>query len=101
MKSDFAIITLVFLLSGCAASDFRDVRSASLKLQLGMTEAEAINVVGSPPDTAELGTCGADTKEGGWTCRTLTFQNAFDLHRLIVHEALVDKAWRVSSWHTF
>jgi hypothetical protein len=98
MKYASAIIPFILLLAGCDAADLRDIRSASLKLQQGMTEVEAINVVGFPPDSADLGTCGTNTKKGAWTCRTLTFNGLGNNHRLMVIEALVDKVWRVNSW---
>jgi hypothetical protein len=97
MKFFLLSIPLLVLLSSCDAADFRDVKSASLKLKQGMTEAQAINVIGFEPDSAELDTCGAKTKKGEWTCRTLTFSGLYD-DDLIITEALAGKVWRINNW---
>lgn len=106
MKSVLATIPLIMLLVGCDAADLLDVRSAnlrsaSLKLKQGMTEATAINIVGFAPDSADLGTCGTNTKKGAWTCKTLTFKSLGNDKQLMVREALVKGVWRVNSWNVY
>lgn len=97
MKLIFAIIPSIVLLAGCSPAMLRDVKSASLQLQLGMTEKEAITVVGFPPNMAELSTCGEKTKSGAWTCRKLTFEGLGN-EELSVLEYHEKGTWRVNSW---
>lgn len=99
MKSFFTIVPLIVLLSGCDDATYRNVKAASLKLQQGMTEAEAISAIGFPPDSAELKTCGTRTKSGSWSCRILTFHSLNNRQELRVEEALVGDVWRVNSWY--
>lgn len=82
----------------------QDWGPASLRLQEGMTEKEAIQAVGYTPSKAEIHTCGSQSNGGSWDCRILTFGNiAFGNidSKLNIIEARVGANWLVSSWNVF
>lgn len=71
---------------------------ASLRIQQGMTEAQAIAAVGHDPARAEITTCGLATK-GPWTCRILVFGGAPPSYRfLTVMFAQTRQGWLVEGW---
>jgi len=84
----------VIVLSGCAV--YFNPNAASLRLQQGMTESEAIAAVGQPPTSAEVTVCGAN--KSPWNCRILRFKAFDQIHELTVYEAQSAGAWRVDSW---
>jgi hypothetical protein len=92
-------LSLIIASVTLAACDYHDLGSASLRLQQGMTEAEAIAAIGSPPNRANVTPCG---KKSELTCRILIYDGT-DAHQLIVYEAAeasVHGVWRVISWNT-
>src|ERR1700676_1617952 len=66
----------------------------SLRLSEGMTELDAINVIGHRPNKAELTTCGTESTDGAWECRILTYRN--DNSSLVVFERRLDDGWIVN-----
>jgi len=86
-------------LAACEGGQWRpdDWRQASLRLQLGMTEEEAITAIGFPPDSAEMRTCGTKTETSG-TCRIIAYDGTHDLQ---IIEAHVEGVWLVNSWAVY
>jgi hypothetical protein len=69
----------------------------SLLLSEGMTEKQVIETIGSPPNKAELQTCGSDTASGEWTCRIITYKDRRS-SLVIFERRLDDDVWVVNSW---
>ena len=78
-----------------AASDI-DWGRFSLRLSEDMTEQQAISAVGYKPNKAELTTCGAESRDGPWQCRILTFGNNYS--SLVVYERRSGELWVVNNW---
>jgi hypothetical protein len=69
----------------------------SLLLSEGMTEKQVIEAIGSPPNMAELQTCGSDTASGEWTCRIITYKDRRSILEIFERRS-DDDLWVVNSW---
>lgn len=88
---------LFLLLTGCATAPSGPVWNASqatMRLDVGITEAEAINRIGWAPERAEITSCGPAYER--WTCRQLFF--GYLGNRLMVILENFGGVWRVRSW---
>jgi hypothetical protein len=99
-------IIIAVVLSACAAEPREPLtppaapapraltpREQSLLLKLGMSEKEVIKLLG-PPSKVEAGTCGGKTPKP-WTCKTLTYGDAFGLRAYFAEDA---GEWRLNNW---
>jgi len=92
-----AILLATLVLGACET--LSDWGPASLRLQQGMTESQAIAAIGSGPNRAEVRTCGNSTGNP-WTCRVLYYGSA--PHTLSVYFGQgVDGAWIVNNWNVY
>jgi hypothetical protein len=93
----FACVILSWISAPAFARPARtDWGPFSLRLSEGMTEQQAIKAIGYGPNRAELSTCGADTADGEWNCRIITFGDQYS--NLTIYERSSDEGWIVTSW---
>ena len=99
MKALSMILVATLTLSACASRP-SVWRPATLHLEAGMNENQAIAAIGSAPDNAEVVTCGVN-RGASWECRRLSFtaSGTQPPHTLIVYEANYGGVWRVDSWN--
>jgi hypothetical protein len=106
-----AILLATLVLSACATAPplkivpapYRptDWGPASLRLQLGMTEAQALAVIGYEPNRAEVRTCGATSGSGPWTCRVLYYGSSPHVLSVFFSQSVVDGSWVVNNWNVY
>lgn len=100
LLSLFAVAVTTATCSGCANVPEFSPQQASLALQTGMTEAEAIDAVNRQPTSAEESTCGTGYgSEKAWSCRILHFEG--DIHGLVIYESQWNGTWRVNNWYVY
>jgi hypothetical protein len=100
-----AIVLSTLLLGGCSTAPLTivpgkvapDLGPASLRLEQGMTEPQAIAAVGAQPDRAEVRTCGTTSGNPPWTCRLLYFSSYPHTLSVFFSES-VDGTWLTNSW---
>lgn len=74
-----------------------DLGALSARLNQGMTEQQVIEVVGYPPGSVSVETCGADTKSP-WTCKIYMYGPGYKYSSLVVLFQQTSGQWVVSSW---
>jgi hypothetical protein len=90
-----AILLAALVLAACVNAT---LGPASLRLQQGMTESQAIAAIGSNPNRAEVRTCGS-TSGNPWTCRVLYYGSP--PHTLNVYFSQNDGTWVVNNWSVY
>lgn len=95
----YSLVVILLIFGWSNAGRASDWGPASLRLSENMTEQEAINAVGQPPNMAELDTCGSKTPNP-WECRILTFGNRFDTLQILFYQDR-DHIWRVTGWKVY
>jgi hypothetical protein len=74
------------------AQSYPDRGAQSLRLKVGMTEAEVVAIAGEPT-SAEVITCGQNTN-APWTCKIWHYGRLE-----VVFHSVSGKDWTVSSWN--
>jgi len=93
-------LAAIVLLGGCATVMGPDLGPASLRLQQGMTETQAIAAIGSKPNRAEVKTCGSTTGNP-WTCRVLYYGSGPHMLSVYFSQSIGDDSWIVNNWHVY
>jgi hypothetical protein len=94
------LIAAACILIGCSAAHAGESwGKISFDLKLGMTEAEAVKMIGRRPNKAEQTTCGADVGKP-WSCRILMYGTILDGLQ-IAEEQSSDGVWLLSGWKVF
>jgi hypothetical protein len=93
----------LLLISGCASLAATDWGPASRRIQQGMTEQEAIKVIGYAPNRVQMSTCGGLNGIPRWSCRILYYDSEGGIgtnHPMTIWEANSGGSgeWRISSW---
>src|SRR5271156_1924134 len=106
-----ALLLLIFttLLAGCAGSlpapppaarSYPDRGAQSDRLNVGMTEAEVVAILGEPAHKT-LSTCGRTFRDP-WSCRKWNYNGGGAGNNLEVRfRNMSDKDWTVNSWRTY
>ncbi len=93
----FGLAVIAVSLTGCASAPTGprwNASQASTKLDLGITEAEAINRIGWAPEKVAMTDCGPAHER--WSCRQLFF--GYLGNRLMVILEAYGGVWRVRGW---
>jgi hypothetical protein len=100
MRLLFIYLIVAVELVVATASSARTVNwgAKSALIDLGMTEQQVTKTVGSAPNKVDMETCGQDTKQGAWTCKTHTYGSGFKKLRVWFQQSPNDRMWRAVSW---
>ena len=103
------LLILALLLTGCtsslpapptAAQSYLDRRAQSQQLNVRMTEAEVVAILGEPANTV-VSTCGR-TFHDPWPCKKWPYNGGRVGNNLeVTFRNMSDKGWTVSSWRIY
>ena len=103
------LLILALLLAGCtsslpspptAAQSYPDRRAQSQQLNVRMTEAEVVAILGEPASTA-VSTCGR-TFHDHWPCKKWPYNGGRAGNNLeVTFRNMNGKDWTVSSWRIY
>jgi hypothetical protein len=84
-----------------AGSAPNDIGTITLKLHDGMAEKEVIALVGRTPVSVDEDTCGQNTPNGAWQCRTLNYPKSCSSLWVTERYDSESKSWVVNNWRTW
>jgi hypothetical protein len=84
-------------MAGCVSTG-----AVSRKLEVGMTEKQVTELVGSEPSSVSVSTCGSSTPHP-WQCKEYQYKSAWDgrLTLMILFHQEPDGTWHVNSWNAY
>jgi hypothetical protein len=82
-------------MAGCVSTG-----AVSRKLEVGMTEKQVTELVGSEPSSVSVSTCGGNTAHS-WQCKEYQYKSMGVLTLMILFYQEPDGTWHVNSWNAY